>query len=401
MTQSAPGAPGGSQGGWRVDAGYSAIDGHLVWGPFNRTLTPWTSVQISEAPAGEGVYIAYTNQKLSWTGYDITTGKELWTTQPKNSSWGYYDYCAPAVIGYGNLYAWGISGEVYAYNLETGKTVWGWNAGNTTDTPYGTWPLGSFPDCVLADGKLYVFAGHDYTPPVFKGAKIYCLNATTGEFIWSSLSFEVVGGTACADGVLVRFNGYDNQIYGYGKGPSKITVDAPSVGVTTATPITIKGTITDISAGSTQQATAANFPNGLPCVSDASQSQFMDAVYQQQQMPTNLTGVPVTINVVDANGNYRTIGSTVSNAYGTYSFTWTPDISGDYTVIASFAGTNSYYASNAAAAFHATESATGPTPQVTQAPSMADLYFMPMSIAIFAAIIVVGAVIVLALRKRP
>jgi hypothetical protein len=32
---------------------------------------------------------------------------------------------------------------------------------------------------------------------------------------------------------------------------------------------------------------------------------------------------------------------------------------------------------------------------------MADLYFMPMSIAIFIAIIVVGVAIILALRKRP
>ena len=75
---------------------------------------------------------------------------------------------------------------------------------------------------------------------------------------------------------------------------------------------------------------------------------FMEAVYQQQPMPTNLTGVPVTINVVDSNGNYRTIGTATSNAYGTYSLTWTPDISGDYTVIANFAGTESYYPSEAA-----------------------------------------------------
>ncbi len=162
--------------------------------------------------------------------------------------------------------------------------------------------------------------------------------------------------------MLARFNGYDNQIYGYGRGPSKLTVDAPSVGVTTASPIIIKGTVTDISAGSQQQAVAANFPNGLPCISDASQSQFMEAVYQQQPMPNNLTGVPVTINVVDSNGNYRTIGTAVSNAYGTYSLTWTPDISGDYTVIANFEGTGSYYSSDAATAFHASEPAATPAP---------------------------------------
>lgn len=401
MTQSTPGAPGGSQGGWRVDAGYSATDGNKLWGPFNRTLTPWTNVVVPNA-IGEGIYATYTNQKMTSTAYDITTGKELWTTQPENSSWGYYDYGAPSVIGYGNLYKWGIGGTVYAYDIKTGQINWTWTAGSAGyDTPYGSWPLGTFPDNILADGKLYVFAGHDYTPPVFKGAKIYCLNATTGELVWSSLSFEVAGGTACADGVLARFNGYDNQIYGYGKGPSKLTVNAPSVGTTTATPITISGTITDISSGASQQAVAANFPNGLPCVSDASQSAFMEAVYQQQQMPTNLTGVQVTINVVDSNGNYRTIGSTVSNAYGTYSFTWTPDISGDYTVIANFAGTHSYYASNAATAFHASSPETTAAPQSTLAPSAADLYFIPAIAGLFVAIVICIAMIALVLRKHP
>ena len=200
---------------------------------------------------------------------------------------------------------------------------------------------------------------------------------------------------------MVWDNGYDNQLYAYGKGPSRLTVDVPSVGVTTNTPITIKGTITDISAGSQQEAVAANFPNGLPCISDASQSQFMEAVYQQQAMPTNLTGVPVSLNVVDANGNYRTIGTVVSNAYGTYSYTWTPDISGDYTVIANFAGTNSYYPSEAATAFSAGQSAETSSPQPTQQTSTADIYILPGIIAIIVVIIIGFAATILILRKRP
>ena len=71
---------------------------------------------------------------------------------------------------------------------------------------------------------------------------------------------------------MTILNAYDNQIYAYGMGPSKTTVTAPDVGVTTATPVTITGTVMDISAGSQQNAVAANFPNGLPCVSDASMS---------------------------------------------------------------------------------------------------------------------------------
>jgi hypothetical protein len=151
---------------------------------------------------------------------------------------------------------------------------------------------------------------------------------------------------------MTTLNAYDNQLYTWGKA-TQMTVTAPSVGVSTATPIVISGTIIDISAGASQEAQAARFPNGLPCVSEQSQNAWMEYVYMQQPKPTDITGVPVTINVVDSNGNFRSIGTTVSNAYGAFSYTWTPDISGDYTVIANFAGTESYYSSEASTAFYA------------------------------------------------
>jgi hypothetical protein len=127
----------------------------------------------------------------------------------------------------------------------------------------------------------------------------------------------------------------------------------------------------------------------------------MEYVYMQQPMPTNTTGVPITINVLDANGNYRTIGTTTSNALGTYSFTWTPDIAGEYTVYATFAGTKSYYGTQAAIGFHASEPAATATPMPTPAPSAADLYFLPAIAGLFVAIIIVGVLMVVLTRKRP
>ncbi len=395
------GPPGGAQLGYEIDAGYSASTGQLLWGPVNRTLTPFTTVVIQ---AGDGKYAEYSQQTMTWTGYDITTGEKLWTTPPENSSWGYYDFSGNGAFGNGNFYTWGLGGAVYCYDATTGTLKWYWTSGNAgIDTPYGTWPLGTWwSHYIIADDKIYVRAGHDYTPPVFKGAKLYCLNATTGDLIWDSLSFDIGSSPAVADGYMVWFNGYDNQIYSYGKGPSKLTVTAPNVGVTTSTAITISGTITDISAGTNQNAVAANFPNGLPCVSDASMSQFMETVYQQQPMPTNVTGVPVTINVIDSNGNFRQIGSTTSDVSGTFALTWTPDISGDFTVIANFAGSESYYPSSAEAHFNAANLAPTAAPVATEAPSMADQYFVPSVVAIIVVIIIVGLVLaLLMLRKRP
>ena len=48
------------------------------------------------------------------------------------------------------------------------------------------------------------------------------------------------------------FNGYDNQIYTAGRGPSATTVTAPNTAVESGSPVVIRGTVTDISAGTEQ-----------------------------------------------------------------------------------------------------------------------------------------------------
>jgi hypothetical protein len=245
--------------------------------------------------------------------------------------------------------------------------------------------------------------GHTYSPPLYNGAELFVWNTTNGDLLWQMPDFATSnsGEGVLSDGYLVVTNAYDNQLYCYGQGPSKLTVTAPDVGVTTSTPITITGTITDISAGSQQEAVAANFPNGLPAVSDASMSQFMEAVYEQQSMPTNVTGVPVTLSVIDSNGNNRQIGTTTTNALGTFGFNWTPDITGNYTVIATFAGSGSYYGSSAQTYFHAS---SPQTPAPTAAP-LADVatnanLMTFMAIGVIAIIIAIAVVGLLLLRKH-
>jgi hypothetical protein len=128
----------------------------------------------------------------------------------------------------------------------------------------------------------------------------------------------------------------------------------------------------------------------------------MEYVYMQQPKPTNTTGVPVTINVIDSNGNQRQIGNAISDSSGMYTFTWTPDITGDYTVIASFAGSESYYPSSAETSFTVGNPTASPTPAPTIAASIADQYFIP-SVAAIIIVIIIGfvAMAVLMQRKRP
>jgi hypothetical protein len=126
----------------------------------------------------------------------------------------------------------------------------------------------------------------------------------------------------------------------------------------------------------------------------------MEYVYMQKGKPMNTSGVDVDLYVVDQNDNYRQIGKTTT-VDGFYSFTWKPDIEGKYTVYAQFTGSESYYPSSAMTAFNVDAPPATASPQPTQPPSMADEYFLPAIVGLFVAIILVGVVTVMMLRKRP
>ena len=255
---------------------------------------------------------------------------------------------------------------------------------------------------MVGGGAVYVGGGQESpSNPLFKGYQLFAVNATTGQGLWSISGYFAV--RAIADGYLMAYNSYDNRVYVFGKGPSKTTVQAPSLGVTTATPIVISGRVTDISAGSQQSAVAANFPNGLPCVSDASESQFMEAAYMQLPMPSNVTGVPVTISVLDSNGNYRTIGTTTTNALGDFGFKWTPDIPGNFTVYATFEGSQSFYGSSASTMIYASSPAATAAPTATPLSGLASnttvMYAVVAMIIVF--IVGIAMVALLVTRKHP
>ena len=159
----------------------------------------------------------------------------------------------------------------------------------------------------------------------------------------------------------------------------------------------------DVSAGASQQAVKANFPNGLPCVSDASQSHWMEYVYQQQPMPANTTGATVTLSVIDSNNNFRTIGTTTTDTSGTFALTWTPDIPGNYTIIASFGGSNSYYGSTAETHMYASSPASTSTPAASPVTGLASTSTVELGFVAVIIVIIIGIAVLalLMVRKRP
>ena len=187
------------------------------------------------------------------------------------------------------------------------------------------------------------------------------------------------------------------------RGPSSVTVDAPMSGVSVGEAVVIRGTVTDVSPGTQQTAIQLRFPNGVPAVSDNNMTSWMQYVYEQFAEPTNIQGVNVEISVIDSNGNLQNNRQHNKRCKRHIQLGWTPDISGKYTVIATFAGTNSYYGSSAQTAFIADEASQQHAPTASPAPaSMADQYFVPAVAAIIIVLSLVGAVLaILLLRKRP
>jgi hypothetical protein len=260
----------------------------------------------------------------------------------------------------------------------------------------------------IANGMIYItsteHSGYEQTLP--PGVPMICLNATTGTLVWREDGlfrgthwggYPIIG-----DSIITTMNSYDQQIYAIGQGPSSTTVQTPLTGVNTGDSLVIQGKVLDVSPGTKSTVLALRFPNGVPAVSDARMSDWMGYVYQQFPKPTNTTGVSVSINAVDPNGNYIQIGTATSDANGLFSYAWqAPSVPGKYTVIATFAGSNSYYGSQAetACVVQPPQATTSPYPLITLPPT--ETYILAGVAAIIVAIAIVGALMLIAVKKRP
>jgi outer membrane protein assembly factor BamB len=310
-------------------------------------------------------------------------------------------YGTSTAIANGKLYECYMSGIVYCYDIKTGQILWTYDVVDPlNEILWGeNWPMRIV--FVAADKIYLVESEHSPNQPLPRGAPIVCLNATTGGRIWQSINnYYYRTNVIMADNIIALMSMYDQQIYAIGKGPSATTIQAPGASIDFGKSVVLSGMVTDISPGTMEYERVSRFPNGVPAVSDESESAWMEYVYMQMPRPTDVTGVSVSINVLDANGNYRNIGTTTTDANGFYSLQWTPDISGKYTVIATFAGTNGYYGSSAEAAFAVDEPALTPAPTQAVQISLADQYFMPAVVGIIIAIFIAAAAIVLVLRKK-
>jgi outer membrane protein assembly factor BamB len=351
--------------------GYDAHTGQYLWA-FNITdFADISRPQYNFCPIDSetGNFAYFDQAKTVWYGYDSKTGRQVWgPTDPYENPWGVYSQSyrgsgQPWVqVGYGRLYATAYDGTVHCYDLKTGQNVWNYFSGSAGyETIYGNYPM--YGGVTIADGKVYI-TNNEHSPnsPNWRGGKVYCIDANTGDLLWSVLGW--MPGIIIADGYMASLNCYDGQVYSFGKGQTATTVQTPLTAINVGSTIAITGTVTDQSPGSTCLGIPAA---GTPAVSDDSMSHWMEYLYMQKPQPTNATGVEVQLVAIDSNGVSTTIGSTTTNTMGFFNTHWkVPTTPGDYQIIANFAGTNSYYTSSAIAAI------TVITPEAT-APSANDV----------------------------
>jgi hypothetical protein len=337
-----------------------------------------------------------------WYVYSLVDGHLLWTS-PAGPQFELYGMGSPVVYNNQFIDTGGYGGVVRAYNAQTGAFLWNWTAPivGQGETPYQNTPTSY--GVLSGDGQLYLYSSeHSVNNPIRRDGQIWDINATTGKEIWQITCWPS-GAPILADGNLLVLDDHDNQIYNYGKGPSVTTVETAMAGIVQGQSFVIQGTVMDNSPGTTQSSIALRFPSGVPAVSDASESAWMEYVYQQRPFPTNTTGVTVDITLIDPNGNIVNEPAVTSDASGHYSLDYNANsVPGQYTVIANFVGSNSNYPSYSETSFVVDPAAATPAPATPTPQSVADMYFVPMSIGIIVLIIIVLAVVILLmLRKRP
>jgi len=392
--------------------GYSAKDGSSIW---NLTLNYPVITNEQMTLYGVDDFVVWDPTASSYHMYSMLTGAQLWespsivtSSSPWASTWTIY---LSETNDLNNFYVMLPDGTIAAMSLATGQIVW-----RSTAIPSTEYTENAVPDViglVMVGGNIYAYGGYSVLyqlDPIPRFGLMACVNATTGD-----ITYTLNGGVmpnAAADGYVIAYGQNDGNVYCVGKGTTSTTVSAPQTAITAGTPVIIQGSVLDKSPASSDATLTAMFPNGVPAISDDNMSVWMDYLHMQNSTllntPPAVNGIPVTLNALDSNGNYMTLGTTTSDGSGSFKYQWTPITPGIYTLYATFAGSNSYYSSYAeTGAIVAASAATStPAPTATSAPSnlatTSDLmtYIAVVGIAIIIAIAIVGALILSILRKK-
>jgi outer membrane protein assembly factor BamB len=348
--------------------------------------------------------------------YSLSTGQQLWTyTDPSQliDEAGY-----SLNVHNGKAFTSGAYGECHCFNATTGESLWNFTApllGNLEGQGLTYTPL-IYQFCVdnpETGRQLLYFHGTTAwageTSPIRRDGSIICLDAETGQLVWRLMAYPNMGNNALAktiisEGRITFIDSHDNQIYCIGRGSSGTTVSAPQTATTLGSTIILTGTVTDQSSSGKHDVNGdlTVALKGTPAIGDASMDAWMQYLYHQGPKPANASGVVVSLDTIDPNGNYVHIGNATSDSSGNFGLPYTPNVPGTYQIIATFAGGASYGPSTS------TTYMTVNSPQQTTitvpppiAQSVADTYFVPAVAGLLVVMIVgFGVMGFLLIKKR-
>jgi hypothetical protein len=396
--------------GWNVPPGpqwglgmhfwvYDMFTGEEIWAyATNDTAIETTQTGGSTWICKNGMLVSG-SQGGHWVGYDLRNKELAWQSEDTDYPWGaWWPYNRASYDidsdgdGEGDIpcVITGTYEGIYAINILNGDIEWHYTQPRsvTYENPYQTeagQPAAPFFTGVFtADGKVYAYNGeHSASQPYGRDWSVHCINADTGEGIWTL--YNPMRPRGVADGYLVTDNMYDGYMYTFGQGKTELTVSGPKEGVPLGTSVVIEGSVLDMSPAQP----------GTPCVSEDSMSIQMEYLHLQQPIDgiwhnETITGVEVSLTAMDVNDptKFWDLGTVTSNGYtGKFAMEWTPDEEGFYEIYASFGPTKAYGSSS-----DGTYVSVGPAPAGPQPVEPETHPLVTTEVAIILAVVVVAVI---------
>ncbi len=247
------------------------LTGQILWHLQTNDTVTGNIQSVSSVMINDGI-LAFNAHGRHWVAYNARTGTKLWDSEQTEYPWGaWWPYnCASFDINETTHAIITSTYEgIYAINWADGKILWHYSTESFAvpfEGPYNAEPF--FTGQISADGKIYAYNGeHSASYPRDRAWSTFCINATTGEEIWKIHNPMVPG--AVADGYLTASNGYDGNMYVFGRGPSTTAVSASPKSAAQGIAIHIEGTVMDKSPAQL----------GTPCVSKDSMSLQMENIH--------------------------------------------------------------------------------------------------------------------------
>jgi eukaryotic-like serine/threonine-protein kinase len=373
-----------------------ASSGSVRW-TFNTTgsisVTPTIDTTSNElfipANVGAGYVISGYLFKLN-----ANTGAQIWNVTVPGGS-----ISAPATIGAGMVFVRSNFLRNYALNATTGQTIWTYVIGsNGAGTPDQA--TGIYQNCAI----LYQY-GRVYLTDFFG---LTCLDAFNGTQLWSTFLARQDN----APGLSYSYN----RIYYVNENGALYVVDSLTGQKLSYYQFSGAAQLHSIPTPYNGKLYVSTLLWQLVCLKEAAPLTIASTDISFELRPSTIvkgdtvtvagsitnvhSAVPLSIYFSKGDSSLPINISAITDGNGGFTVKYAPDMVGDWTVVVSYAGDATHTVSNSQSQ---TLTVTEPTtPEPTQTPkSMADLYFVPSVIGIIVAIVVVGAVIILALRKRP